>query len=114
MISIEVLEKLLQYINSIDETTVEKTVKENPTECELILSCLACLQEETGEVASEVRKLTAMSFNKEKVESFSQDMLNEELVDIIITVLLLTKRVGTDSLDEAIIKKIEKNNKRGY
>lgn len=55
-----------------------------------------------------------MSFNKEKVNNFKIEHLQEERVDIFIVLLLLAKRVGIESLDEAILQKIRKNNERGY
>lgn len=114
MISHETLTDLLQYIQYIHDTTIEKTVKENPTETELILSCSVCLQEEAWELASSLRKLTWMSFNKEKVKNFSVDQLEEEIADVFIVLLLLTKRCGIASLDSVLRKKIEKNNARWY
>ncbi len=40
--------------------------------------------------------------------------LEDELVDVLITNLLLAKSVGISDLDEAIKRKIQKNNERGY
>ncbi len=114
MISPQTFEELFSYITKIDAATVQKTIKKDPSETELILSCLACLQEESGELASEVRKLTKMSFNQTKVDNFALEHLEEERVDILIVLLLLAKRLGIENFDEAILKKIGKNNARGY
>ena len=114
MISQKTFDELLRYVNHIHEATEKKTIKKDPTQVELILSCLSCLQEETWELASEIRKFTGMSFNKEKVNNFKMEHLQEERVDIFIVLLLLAKRVGIESLDEAILQKIRKNNERGY
>lgn len=105
---------LLDYIDKIHDTTAQLTIKENPTETELLLSWLAVLQEECGELATEVRKLTRMSFNQKKVDSFSHEDLEEELADVAITLLLLIKRLWITTLDDTILRKIGKNNVRGY
>ncbi len=114
MISQETLNTLLLYINDIDTTIIEKTVKKDPTKTELILWCVACLQEETGELASEVRKLTWMSFNQKKVDAFHPEDLHEEIIDVLIVLLLFARRLWIENLDEAIMKKIQKNNTRWY
>ena len=65
--------------------------------------------EETGEVSAELRKKLQLSFNPNKVDSFQDVDLQEELVDILITWYLLCKSLDIDSLDEAVVKKIDKN-----
>jgi NTP pyrophosphatase (non-canonical NTP hydrolase) len=40
--------------------------------------------------------------------------LEDEIVDVLITNLLLAKSCWIKNLDEAILRKIKKNNDRGY
>ena len=105
---------LNDYLNDIDAKTPELTVKEDPSDTELILGCLACLQEECGELATEVRKLTKMSFSQKKVSQFNPQDLEDEAVDVYIVLNLLLKRLGITNLDEAVQRKIGKNKARGY
>ena len=114
MISEKVLVNFSQYINYISENIRGLTIKENLTKEEIILENLACLIEEVWEVSAEIRKLTKLSFNKTKVESFNFNDLEEEIVDVLTTIFTLAKSVWVDNLDEAISRKIKKNNDRGY
>lgn len=114
MISPQLRSELLQYLEYIHEQTEEKTIKKPVSETELVLGALACLQEESGELACEVRKFTKMNFNQSKVDNFLPEHLAEELADVLIVTLLLAKRLGYTSLDQAIAAKVHKNNKRGY
>ncbi len=113
-LSPSIQEKLKKYINYIDEQADALIIKENPTKTEHILTSMVCLQEECWELCSEIRKFTKMSFNKKKVENFTQESLEEEIADIYIVLLVLCKQLWIENLDETILKKIEKNNKRGY
>jgi len=58
--------------------------------------------------------MTKMSFNQKKVDSFKKEDLEDELIDVLITNLLLSKACWIENLDEAIKRKIKKNNDRGY
>jgi len=49
--------------------------------------------EEVGELATEIRKYTQYSFSQKKCDSFKKEDLEEELVDVLITTLLLAKAV---------------------
>jgi len=114
MISTETRKELMAYIENIHESTEQLTVKEKPSDVELILSCMTCLQEECWELATEIRKLTQMSFSKKKVDSFEKEDLEDEFVDVYIVLLLLAKRLWLKNLDQAIARKIDKNKARGY
>ena len=114
MIKQEILNDLFKYSNYIDSDYEKLIVKKNSTKEEKILTNLACLTEEVGEVATEVRKMTKMSFNQKKVDSFEIQDLEDEIVDVLITNLLLAKSCWIKNLDEAILRKIKKNNDRGY
>ncbi|USN54999.1 MAG: MazG-like family protein [Candidatus Peribacteria bacterium] len=89
MISPQLRSELLQYLEYIHEQTEEKTIKKPVSETELVLGALACLQEESGELACEVRKFTKMNFNQSKVDNFLPEHLAEELADVLIVTLAL-------------------------
>lgn len=108
------LTHLLNYLDDIHTRTPSLTVKTDLTETEMISSNLLSLVEEVGEVTAEVRKLTRLSFNQKKCDAFDQKNLEDEIVDVLITTILLSKRVGISSLDKAIQRKIEKNQARWY
>lgn len=114
MITEETLNQLFEYLEKIDSNYEKLTIKKDISKTEKILSNLSCLTEEVWEVSSEIRKLTKMSFSQKKVNSFDKKDLEDELIDVLITNLLLAKSVWTDNLDEAIKRKIKKNNDRWY
>ena len=70
--------------------------------------------EEVGELASEVRKMTKCSFSQKKVDAFKLADLEDEASDVLTTLLLLLKSTGVESLDESLVRKIEKNKVLGY
>ena len=106
--------ELMEYIDDIHRRTPELTLKEDLTWTEHTLSALSCLTEEVGELASEVRKMTKCSFSQKKVDAFRIEDLEDEASDVLITLLLLLKSTGVESLDDSLIRKIEKNKTRGY
>ena len=114
MITQEKIKYLFEYLEYINTNFDNLTVKDNISETEKILVWLACLTEEVWEVSSEVRKMTKMSFNQKKVDSFKKEDLEDEIIDVLITNLLLAKACWIENLDEAITRKIKKNNDRGY
>lgn len=114
MISRQTWQELDKYLNRIYEETPSLVVKENVSNEEMLLASLTKLTEEVWELSSEVLKKTKMVFNKEKLASFSQEDLEEEVIDVLFTLILVAKRSGIINLDEAVKRKIEKNNKRGY
>ena len=114
MIKQETLKEFFEYLEYIDSNYEKLTIKENISKEEKILSNLACLIEEVGEVSTEVRKMTKLSFSQKKVDSFKKENLEDELIDVLITNLLLAKACWIKNLDEAITRKIKKNNDRGY
>lgn len=114
MISYQQYTSLMQYIDDIATKMKPLTVKQDVTDTEMILGSLACLQEETGELAAEIRKHLKMSFSQKKVDAFSFDDLTQEWVDVLIVLLLTLKACGVTDLSEAIQQKIAKNDQRGY
>lgn len=66
-------------------------MKKDVTQTELILNALSCLVEETGELSSDIRKLTKLSFNQNKCDAFDPKNLEEECADVLITLLLVVK-----------------------
>lgn len=114
MISPEAFQVLLEYTNGIDVRERDKLIKKNVTETELRLGSLAALFEEVGELGSEVRKQEKMCFNQKKVDAAELEDVYLEGIDVLICTLLLLRKFPTDSLDEFIMKKIGKNDARGY
>lgn len=114
MISQKVFEKLMNYVDYIDNYYEELTIKKPLSQEEKVLACMCCLTEEVGEAASEIRKKLKLSFSRKKVNEYSDEHLEEELGDILITFLSLCKSLKISNLDALIQKKIEKNNNRGY
>jgi len=114
MIKQETLKEFFKYLDYIDLEYYNLTVKKNVTDEEKILTNLACLTEEVWEVSTEIRKMTKLSFSQKKVDSFKIQDLEDEIVDVLITNLLLAKACWIKNLDEAIARKIKKNNDRGY
>lgn len=102
------------YIQNIYENTATLTIKPNLTKTEQIFTNLSCLTEEVGELAAEIRKMTQCSFSQKKCDAFRMEDLEDEACDVLITLSLLLKSVGVESLDTAIERKIGKNQARGY
>lgn len=114
MISPDKLIVLKKYIADIFSKSKELTVKEWVSDDEMILGNLACLIEEVGELSAEVRKKLKMSFSKKKVDTFNIRNLEDEAIDVFITLWLLLESLWVDDLDEAITRKIKKNDDRWY
>ena len=114
MIKQETLKDFFKYLDYIDSNFEKLIIKKDVTKAEKILENLACLTEEVWEVSSEIRKMTKMSFSRKKVDSFKKEDLEDEIVDVLITNLLLAKACWIEKLDEAIARKVKKNNDRGY
>ncbi len=114
MINQDTRSLLHNYVKNITHKSKELTIKDHPSNDEIILGNLACLLEECGEVSAELRKKLKMSFSKKKVENFTDEMLENELVDVLITWAILVKSLWIENLSEAIQRKIWINNKRGY
>lgn len=104
------LKDLLDFIDLEDRRLIERFGKHSSTEQERILARTVKLTEELGELCNEV-----LSFNgdqrKEKLESYDKNNLPNEFADVIIVTLLLAKTMKVD-IKEALIRKIEKINKR--
>ena len=113
-ISEECLRDLLSYVREIAARSPELTVKDAPTECELLLGYLATLTEEVGELSHELRTSLQMSFSEKKVAAFDKENLFLEATDVLLVILLLMERLGVENLDEWVYKKIGKNRERGY
>jgi len=114
MIRHETLKDFFKYLGYIDSNYEKLTIKNNPSKEEKIMAIFACLSEEVWEVSSEIKKMTKMSFNQKKIDSFKKEDLENEIIDVLITNLLLAKACWIENLDEAIVRKIKKNNDRGY
>ena len=114
MITWPYLDTIKNYIKDISHKAKSLTIKDNVSDDEIILANLACLTEETWELASEVRKHFKMSFSKKKVAAYTQEDLEDEAIDVLITLWLLLESIWIENLDDAILRKIWKNNDRWY
>ena len=114
MISKEIRAFLDAYTSDICLRSDELAIKPDLTAEEKVFGHLACLIEEVWELSAELRNKYQMSFNQRKVDAFTEADLEDELVDVLITWLILAKWTWIDSLDKAIERKIGKNNARGY
>ena len=114
MIKQETLKKMFEYLENIDNNYEKLIIKKDITETEKQLNILWSLTEEVWELSSDLRKSLKLSFNKNKVENFEFKNLEEEIIDVLLSTLFLAKAVWIKNLDEAIIRKIKKNNDRGY
>jgi len=102
--------ELLEFINLENRRLIEKFGNNSSTQQERILARTVKLTEELGELCNEI-----LTFNgdqrKEKLDNSDKNNLPNEFADVIITTLLLAKSMNVD-VKEALIKKIEKINKR--
>lgn len=103
------LKELLEFIDLENQRLIAHFGK-NSTQQEKILARTVKLTEELGELCNEV-----LAFNgdqrKEKLDNHDKNNLPNEFADVIITTLLLAKSMNVD-IEEALIKKVEKINKR--
>lgn len=114
MISSQVLIILDEYLNDISHNTKSLLKKEHVTDTELHASNLLSFVDESGEFVSEFRTCLKLVFSQKKIDWFEFSNLEEEGIDVLITLLLTLKWVGITSLDDAIMRKVKKNNDRGY
>ena len=114
MIKQETLKDFFEYLNYINLNYENLTIKTNLSKEENIMANLACLTEEVWEVSTEIRKMTKLSFSQKKIDSFKKEDLEDEIIDVLITNLLLAKACWIENLDKAVSRKIKKNNDRWY
>lgn len=93
-----ITKQFFEEISSIDENLKNYFSSLNQTDLENILSRLAKMTEEVGELNSDVLK----KYYKRKIAT--EDNLELEFADVIITLALLAKSLDID-LNTAIIKK---------
>lgn len=104
------LNQLLEFITLEDKRLIERFGKNSSTQQERILARTVKLTEELGELCNEVLA-SNNDQRQEKLDKHDKDNLPIEFADVIITTLLLAKSMNVD-IKEALIKKIEKINKR--
>ena len=114
MISQKMVQELLDYCADIALKSGILTIKPDVTKEEKVFWSLACVMEECGELATEIRKKYKMTFSKKKADSFREQDLEDEYVDTLITLFILGEELWLENLDEAILRKIKKNDERGY
>ncbi len=104
------LKELLEFIDLENRRLIEEFGKNYSTKKEVILTRTVKLTEELGELCDEV--LASGGYQRqEKLDKRSSDNLSYEFADVIICTLLLAKSMDID-IKEALVKKIEKINKR--
>lgn len=113
MISKETLNELMSYLDQIDQS-FEKILEKPLSKEQKVLANILTVNEEWWELSDEVKRTLGLAFNKEKNNNSSQENLEEEFVDTLIPLLLLMKSLWIKDLDDAIKRKILKNNKRWY
>ena len=102
-------EELKNFID-IEDGRLKKCYGEYSDKESEVLFKMTKTTEEIGELCSEI--LTKYSRQrKEKLASYSDEKLAEELIDVIITVSLLAKSLDID-IESTLKKKIEKIEKR--
>jgi len=106
MIKQETLKDFFEYLNYINLNYENLTIKTNLSKEENIMANLACLTEEVWEVSTEI--------SQKKIDSFKKEDLEDEIIDVLITNLLLAKACWIENLDKAVSRKIKKNNDRWY
>lgn len=104
------LKELLDFIDLEDQRLIKRFGKNSSTQQERILARTVKLTEELGELCNEVLASNGDQ-RKEKLVDNDKDNLPDEFADVVITTLLLAKSMGVN-IKEALIKKIEKINKR--
>ncbi len=104
------LKELLEFIDLENRRLIEEFGKNYSTKKEVILTRTVKLTEELGELCDEVLASSGDQ-RQEKLNKRSSDDLSNEFADVIICTLLLAKSMDID-IKEALVKKIEKINKR--
>ncbi len=103
------LKQILKFIDLEDKRLIKKFGK-NSSSKEKILARMVKLTEEVGELADEILVLNGDQ-RKEKLNKQNKNNLADEFADVIITTLLLAKRVDIN-IEKALSQKIKKINKR--
>ncbi|OGF27646.1 hypothetical protein A2331_04515 [Candidatus Falkowbacteria bacterium RIFOXYB2_FULL_34_18] len=106
------MDKNLQKFIDEQEKKLVDCLHSDDTEKEILLSWMAKLTEEVGELSDEILLYSGYQ-RKEKRDAKKQDALGGELADVIIVTLLLAKRTNID-IQKALADKIKKINKRKY
>lgn len=104
------LDELIDFIKKEDHRL--RNHYGNPPKERRILSRTVKLMEENGELANEILASISDQRNS-KLKKKDSGNLSEEFADVIITTLLLAKSADVD-IKEALIRKINKINKRDY
>ena len=113
MISKDILEQVMQYIESI-HIRYEGIIWEKISKKERIFADILTVNEEWWELNDEIKRSVGLSFNKEKRMNAKKENLEDEFVDVVLSLFLLWKSLWIDNLDEAVQRKIQKNNLRWY
>ncbi len=113
MISQKILQELLTYVDDLNNRypeILDKPVTENE---QIMVNALA-FSEESWELSDQIVRKLWFVFNKQKQANYKDEDLEEEAADVLICYLMLIRSLWVTDMDEAIKRKILKNNKRGY
>lgn len=115
MISQDTLQKLLDYAQEVVKHQGDLYVKKDMDYKELLPAALLSLQEEMGELTTEIRRETGLLFSKKKAMLADKHKILLEATDVLIVTLVIMDMVREGkSLDEVIEEKIRGNHERGY
>ena len=113
MISQENIQHLLSYVDDLNDRYPEilgKPVSDN----EKIMVNALSLSEESWELSDQIVRKLWFVFNKKKKENYTDEDLEDEAADVLICLLMLLRSLWVTDMNEAIKRKIKKNNDRGY
>jgi len=102
------LKEILEFIE-IESERIRKRYP-NLDEEKLILAQTVKINEELGELYNEILNHLSLQ-RKEKLNSMDKKTIEEEFSDVLITTLLLAKRMDVD-IEKVLKDKISKINKR--
>lgn len=102
------LKELLEFIEMENERIRKRYP--NLDEEKLILAQTVKINEELGELYDEILNHCSLQ-RKEKLDNMDKKTIEEEFSDVLITTLLLAKRMNID-IEKALKEKIDEINKR--
>jgi len=102
------LKELLEFIEEENERIRKRYP--NLDKEKLILAQTVKINEELGELYNEILNHFSLQ-RKEKLDNMDKKAIEEEFADVLITTLLLAKRMNVD-IEKTLKEKIDKINKR--
>ena len=102
--------KLLKFVDS-SEQIISKKYGEGFTEREITMTRAIKLNEEIGELCSEILATLGQQRRRKEKSRHSKEALAGEFADVLIVVLMLAKRLDVD-VNKSMADKINKLKKR--